>query len=257
MDRLALIAADTGARTALTDRRLAKRMAESGAADGNGSGAGSQLSSLTWIATDDLLGEADDFDVEPAACLFIQYTSGSTRDPRGVMVTDANVIHNCGLSVDHPHPVGVSWLPHYHDMGLIGYFLFPVITGGSACCIAPIDFMRRPALWLETMSTVGATITTVPNFAFDYCLRTDKVPDSVLEGLDLSAVRQMVNASEPVRASTMVRFMRRFARTGLRESALVTGYGLAEHTLWCHRGRTGDGGGRRRSGAGELRPAAA
>ena len=216
MSRLRHVAEDAGATVALTDSRLLGRAWPE--------------ARLTWIATDTIRGEMDQLDVAENPLLFLQYTSGSTREPRGVMVTHANVVHNCHLALDH-RPVGVSWLPHYHDLGMIGYYLWSLVLGGSAYCFAPSDFLRRPALWLETITKVRATITTVPNFAYDYCLRDDKLPAAALEGIDLSSLRNMVNAAEPVRVSTVNRFLERFAPHGLRSEALSAGYGLAEHTL--------------------------
>lgn len=189
------------------------------------------FSDLPWIATDEIQGRLETFAPQPSEILFLQYTSGSTSAPRGVAVTHQNVIHNAGLCVDHERPIGVSWLPHFHDMGLLGYFLFSVIKGGEAHCFSPLDFLRRPVLWLELISRTNATITTAPNAAFEYCLREDKVGEAELAGIDLSSLRLMVNAAEPVRAGTFERFWQRFSRHGLRESAYVAGYGLAEHTL--------------------------
>ena len=186
---------------------------------------------LQWTATDGMIGRSDLVAPRPAEILFVQYTSGSTSSPRGVAVTHANAIHNAGLCVNHDRPIGVSWLPHFHDMGLLGYFLFSVIKGGEAHCFSPLDFLRKPTLWLELISRTRATITTAPNAAFEYCLRDDKIADEQLEGIDLGSLREMVNAAEPVRAETFERFYKRFSRCGLKASAYVAGYGLAEHTL--------------------------
>ena len=120
--------------------------------------------------------------------LFLQYTSGSTSDPKGVIVSQRNVVQNAHSTLTHV-PVCVSWLPQYHDMGLIGYYLFPLIMGGTVYGFSPLNFLKRPALWLQTISRVQATITSSPNFGFDYCLREDKLPDEELEGVDLSSLR--------------------------------------------------------------------
>src|SRR5215204_5269999 len=119
-----------------------------------------------WIATDHVKGQpsttvADD----PHPILFLQYTSGSTSDPKGVCVSHENVIHNCRAVADHK-PIGVSWLPQYHDMGLIGYYLHPVVAGGTTYGFAPTDFLKRPILWLQTLSRVRATCSSSPNFGF-------------------------------------------------------------------------------------------
>lgn len=161
---------------------------------------------------------------------FLQYTSGSTGQARGVMVTHENILANAKASVDH-RPIGVSWLPQHHDMGLIGYYLFPIVSGGSNIGFAPTDFLRRPALWLQLISEVGASHSSSPNFGFEYCLRAGKIKEEELEGLDLSSLRVLMNASEPVRQSSTQRFYRRFARYGLRREACTAAYGLAENTL--------------------------
>lgn len=188
------------------------------------------------IATDELHGE-------PSAAvrrqisdiLFLQYTSGSTGDPKGVVVSHENVIQNCLATTDHT-PIGVSWLPQFHDMGLIGYYLFLIVTGGTTYGFAPMEFLRRPRLWLETVSRYQGTISSAPNFGFEYCLRQDRLPDAHLEGLDLSSLRYLMNGSEPVRPDTFERFQRRFAPYGLRREAHVAVYGLAENTLAVTRG---------------------
>ncbi len=189
------------------------------------------LPALMWITTDDARGIAfDAFGNDPDPILFLQYTSGSTSDPKGVVVSHANVIHNCGSTIDHVM-TGVSWLPQYHDMGLIGYYLFPLVVGGTTYGFSPLDFLKRPSLWLQTLSRVRATYTSAPNFGYEYCLREDKLKDSELADVDLSSVRVMMNAAEPVRAETFSRFFERFAPRGLRSEAHVVAYGLAENTL--------------------------
>jgi thioester reductase-like protein len=196
------------------------------------------MPSLEWIATDGLRGvPSKRFRNAAGPVLFLQYTSGSTSDPKGVMVSHANVIHNGQSTVDH-QAIGVSWLPHYHDMGLIGYYLYPVITGATVYSFSPLDFLKRPLLWLQTMNRVRATYASSPNFGFEYCLREDKIPRAHLDGLDLSSMRVLMNASELAHADTCLRFRERFAPYGLRPEAVVAAYGLAENTLTAtHYGR--------------------
>ena len=198
----------------------------------------SPLPDLTWVTTDDIDASARDRPRDdPNSILLLQYTSGSTSDPKGVIVSHENVIHNALSTIDHV-PVGVSWLPQSHDMGLIGYYLFPVVMGGTTYGFSPLDFLRRPILWLQTMSRVRATYASSPNFGFEYCLREDKLPTRQLDGLDLRSVRVLMNAAEPVRAETYLRFLERFTPYGLRPEAHVAAYGLAEHTLTAtHHGR--------------------
>ena len=231
--KLAFVANDCGATAALTTRGflrsyrllLAKRRLTAPWRRGPG------LPDLEWKTTDDVRGVASaGFRDEPHPDLFLQYTSGSTNDPKGVIVSHENVIHNTGSTLDHV-PMMVSWLPQYHDMGLIGYYLEPAIMGGTVHGFSPLDFLKRPALWLETISRTRATYTSSPNFGYEYCLREDKLPEAALEGLDLSSLRVMMNAAEPVRAETMARFFERFSPHGLRVESLVAAFGLAENTL--------------------------
>jgi thioester reductase-like protein len=211
--RLRSVMADSGATVALTDSSF-----ESGLPD-------------QVFATDHLQGTArGSVADDPSQTLFLQYTSGSTGTPKGVVVSHQNVIHNCGAFIDH-QATGVSWLPQFHDLGLIGYYLFQMVSGGTTYGFSPIDFLRRPVLWLETISRYKATYTSSPNFGFEYCLSTERVPDEVLEGLDLSSMQVFMNAAEPVRPSTYRDFLERFEKYGLRPEAHVVAYGLAESTL--------------------------
>ena len=146
------------------------------------------------------------------------------------MVTHRNVLHN-GATVFGHVPIGVSWLPQYHDMGLIGAYLFVAVAGGTTYGFSPIDFIQRPSLWLEAISRYRATLTAAPNFAYQYCLRPDKVRDEDLEQLDLSSLRLVMNGAEPVRADVFRGFLKRFNPCGLPESSFCTAYGLAEFTL--------------------------
>jgi len=186
---------------------------------------------IHWLATDRLQGVARGGPIDnPAQTLFLQYTSGSTGAPKGVVVSHQNVIHNSHSTIGH-QAIGVSWLPQFHDMGLIGAYLFQIVTGGTIYGFSPLDFLRRPALWLETLSRYQATYTSSPNFGFEYCLSPERVPDAVLEGLDLSSVEVFMNAAETVRPSTYRNFLERFEKYGLRPAAHVAAYGLAENTL--------------------------
>lgn len=188
------------------------------------------LRGLTWIASDAVEGAGDTLKVTDSTVLFLQYTSGSTQQPRGVMVSHNNILHNCKATLQHS-PVGVSWLPHYHDMGLIGYYLYIMVMGGSSVGFSGAHFLRRPSLWLETITRFDGTITSAPNFAFEYCLRPKLINNEKLGELDLSSLVCIMNASEPVRASTYKRFQARFGPCGLSEKAHSVFFGLAENTL--------------------------
>ena len=219
---LAAIANDCGAVLGLTTTQVGERwQTRVGASDGPVRWVPSDVwpDTVTWRAPR-----------QAQQNLFIQYTSGSTSRPKGVLITNKNVVHNCHALLDH-RPIGVSWLPQHHDMGLIGYGLFPLITGGSAHLMSASDFLRRPALWFETITRTAATWTSSPNFGLDYCLRPDRLPDSALKGVDLSSLRILMNAAERVRPATQRRFTERFAAFGLSAGALVASYGLAENTL--------------------------
>jgi thioester reductase-like protein len=190
------------------------------------------ISGLPWIVTEDFvdaISGARFFDT--SKILFLQYTSGSTMEPKGVMVTHENILLTCPLVIDHSDPVVVSWLPQYHDMGLIGCYLYPALKGGTTYGFAATDFIQRPILWFETITTYRATATAAPNFAYDYCLRTGRLSKESLEDCDLSSLRVLMCAAEPVKADTFTRFMEAFEPHGLRSKSFYVAYGLAENTL--------------------------
>ncbi len=241
MGRMRFVARDCEAVAVLTSSALAGELGVDGVGDQTVSANGRGETALRWIGTDDLSGSVPTEYVDtPGEVLFLQYTSGSTSTPKGVIVRHQNVVDNgiATLGREAVGKVGVSWLPQYHDMGLIGYYLYPLVVGGTTFGFSPLDFLRRPALWLQTISRTRAAFSSSPNFGFEYCLREDKLPDPELEGLDLGSLEWLMNAAEPVRAETFERFFQRFARYGLRRSAHVAAYGLAENTLAVtHHGR--------------------
>jgi acyl-CoA synthetase (AMP-forming)/AMP-acid ligase II len=190
------------------------------------------ISGLPWIATEDFVTTlADRPAVEPSPILFLQYTSGSTMEPKGVIVTHENILNTCPLVIDHPAPVVVSWLPQYHDMGLIGCYLYPLVKGGTTYGFAPMDFIQRPILWFEAMTAYRATATAAPNFAYDYCLRAGRLSKESLEACDLSSLRVLMCAAEPVKPDTYTRFLEAFQSYGLKSESFYVAYGLAENTL--------------------------
>jgi len=174
-----------------------------------------------------------------AKILFLQYTSGSTMEPKGVVVTHDNILKTAALVIDHPSPVVVSWLPQYHDMGLIGCYLYPALLGGTTYGFAPMDFIQRPVLWFEAITTYAATATAAPNFAYDYCLRAGRLSKESLQACDLSSLRVLMCAAEPVKPDTYTRFLEAFQPYGLKSESFYAAYGLAENTLAVSlRGRT-------------------
>lgn len=180
-------------------------------------------------------------DIDPDSIAFLQYTSGSTSDPRGVMVTHRNIATNLemirqgfGLSYEEEN-IGVSWLPAYHDMGLIGGILESIYVGGTTVLMSPLGFLQKPMRWLKMISRYGAMISGGPNFAYELCVRRFSPDD--LQGLDLSSWRVAFSGAEPIRAGTMRRFAETFAPYGFSQEAFYPCYGLAEATLLATGGR--------------------
>ena len=180
--------------------------------------------------------EAGSFEPHPARAddlAFLQYTSGSTGDPKGVALTHANLlanIHGIGEAVDvRSDDISVSWLPLYHDMGLIGTWLLPLHFGLPVAVMSPLAFLSRPERWLWAVHHHRATLGAAPNFAYELCVR--KIADRDIEGLDLSSWRAALDGAEPVNPETMERFIARFSRHGFRREAMMPVYGLAEATL--------------------------
>jgi acyl transferase domain-containing protein/acyl-CoA synthetase (AMP-forming)/AMP-acid ligase II/thioesterase domain-containing protein len=173
-------------------------------------------------------------DITPESLAFLQYTSGSTGVPKGVMVSHANLLHNesiikQGFGNDRDLVV-VSWLPQYHDMGLIGGILQPLYLGGHGVLMSPFAFLQQPMRWLQAMSRYRATVAGAPNFAYALCAA--RATDEIVAKLDLSAWRLAFNGAEPVRLSTLEKFAERFAPAGFRREGFFPCYGLAEGTLY-------------------------
>ncbi len=163
----------------------------------------------------------------------LQYPSGSTGEPKGVILTHANLLANIraiGEAVEvRPDDVAVSWLPLYHDMGLIGAWMVPLYFGLPMAVLSPLAFLSRPERWLWAVHHHRGTLGAGPNFAYELCVR--KIAERDIEGLDLSSWRLALNGAEPVSPETLERFAERFARYGLRREALLPVYGLAEASL--------------------------
>lgn len=162
----------------------------------------------------------------------LQYTSGTTGEPRGVAITFDNLQYNLRCMeqlLDVPDAVAMHWLPPYHDLGLVGGVFLPLFAGRRVVLMSPLHFMQRPARWLEAISRHGATSSAAPNFGYELCLR--KISEAECEGLDLSRWQVAVSGAEQVRSETLDRFCERFAPFGFRREAFVPAYGMAETTL--------------------------
>ncbi|WP_257455363.1 fatty acyl-AMP ligase [Archangium lipolyticum] len=175
---------------------------------------------------------------------FLQFTSGSTSNPKGVTVTHRNLAANIRCFMEEgfrvtSEDVGVSWLPLFHDMGLIGFLLGPLFYQRPVAFIPPLNFLQRPLMWLEALSKYRASISCAPNFAF--ALAVKRIPEAQRQGLDLSAWRIAGCGGEPIRAEVLRRFATAFAPQGFRAEALLPMYGMAESSLAITLGRPGGG----------------
>ncbi|NJN10936.1 MAG: amino acid adenylation domain-containing protein, partial [Richelia sp. RM1_1_1] len=195
------------------------------------------LKSLQWLTTDNLVPGIEDSWFEPSinkdTLAFLQYTSGSTGTPKGVMISHGNLLHNAqttyqfmGHSAESKF---VTWLPMYHDMGLIGGMLQPLYGGFPCIIMSPTSFLQRPYRWLQTISQYKGTTSGGPNFAYDLCVQ--KITSEQKVTLDLSSWSIAFNGAEPVRNETLERFAEAFAECGFRKEAFYPCYGMAETTL--------------------------
>jgi acyl-CoA synthetase (AMP-forming)/AMP-acid ligase II len=220
-----------GARIVLTENRIRRLLGET---------IERSRPALGCIALDDFEGcETEAFERGPDDVAFIQFSSGTTRAPKPVALTHRQILANVRAimaTITKTHPtgsdashVGVSWLPLYHDMGLVGAVLSAVDHPGDLVLIPPELFVTRPSIWLRAISRYRGTISPAPNFAYALC--ADRIRDEELEGVDLSSWRVALNGAEPVTPGVLQRFVERFRPYGLREEALTPVYGLAEATL--------------------------
>lgn len=196
----------------------------------------SGLSIKHWLVMDDMDAVQTDWEdpcLDGERIAFLQYTSGSTSAPKGVMVTHRNVLANIALTARATaatsRDVMVFWLPPYHDFGLIGGILAPLIVDCSCVLMRPVSFLSNPYRWLKVIAAYRATITGAPNFAYDLCARV--ISGEQRASVDLSSLRVAFNGAEPVRVSTMDKFSHAFEASGFRRTAWLAAYGLAEATL--------------------------
>ena len=236
LDRIESIAADSQAIIALTtSQSLSKAktfVAESPV-----------LSKLQWLSLEELEAvKSDNWEPtypDPQALAYLQYTSGSTAQPKGVMISHANVLHNAAYihqGFEHtPDSISLSWLPHFHDMGLIDGIIVPLLGGFHGYLMPPAAFLQKPLRWLQAVTRLSITHTGGPNFAYELCLR--RIDREVLNELDLSTWSVAYNGAEPVRPQTLDRFASTFAICGFRPEVFYPAYGLAEATLKVTGGR--------------------
>jgi fatty-acyl-CoA synthase len=230
---LARIAQVSGARLIMTSRPLPlEAQAPGGLLDA--------LAKLAVLKADEMAAPSpvpDDAParVRPEDLAFLQFTSGSTSLPKGVMVTHANLEANSraimfdGLKSDPATDRGVSWLPLYHDMGLIGFVIAPIFAEVPVVLLPTTSFIRRPSSWLDAVNKYRGTITFAPNFA--YALAVQSIAPRQIEGWDLSCVRALGCGAEPIDPVTVRAFLDKFEPAGLKRSAILPSYGLAESTL--------------------------
>jgi 8-amino-7-oxononanoate synthase/acyl carrier protein len=195
------------------------------------------LQTLSWVSIDKISDSLADSwkptKIEPEQLALLQYTSGSTGTPKGVMLAHRSLIENCKLILAGFEPtregIGCSWLPTYHDMGLVGGVLMEVYIGRPSVLMSPMSFLQKPIRWLKAISKYGVTISGGPNFAYELCVQ--KVTDEQMSDLDLSHWELAFNGAEPVRPDTIEEFSQKFAKVGFRREAFYPCYGMAETTL--------------------------
>ncbi|GBE74660.1 acyl-CoA synthetase [Microcystis aeruginosa NIES-87] len=228
--RLQAIIADSQARFTFTNAALFPSLENQWAKD-------PELGAMQWIVTDEIDHHLREDWLEPTleknSLAFLQYTSGSTGTPKGVMVSHHNLlINSADLDGGWGHDqdsVMVTWLPTFHDMGLIYGVIQPLYKGFLCYMMSPASFMERPLRWLQALSDKKATHSAAPNFAYDLCVR--KIPPEKRATLDLSHWCMALNGAEPVRAEVLKKFAEAFQVSGFKATALCPGYGLAEATL--------------------------
>ncbi len=234
-ERLEGIASDCGAELVLTSRSLLPSLRERAIAH-------RCLDRARWSTTDDVEPDAaadwNPFYPDANATACIQYTSGSAAEPKGVILTHGNLLFNSQLiheAFGHgPDSVGLIWLPHYHDMGLIGGILQPLFGAFPTVLMSPLHVVQQPLRWLEAVSRFRATTSGGPNFVYELCVQ--RIEHEQCQGLDLSSWQIAFNGAEPIRSETLERFADKFARYGFRLEAFFPCYGLAEATLFVSGG---------------------
>lgn len=205
------------------------------------------ISALEFLSIEDLIEEdaAEAWDAalpKSTDIAFLQYTSGSTSNPKGVMVSHGNLMHNADLTARHmghdEDTVIVSWLPLFHDLGLIGIVIQTLFVGATCYMMSPASFSGNPALWLQAISRYRATTSMSSDFGYRLCVKA--IRDDQMDGVDLRTWRNALNAAEPIHASTLHSFQERFGPYGFAADAFFPAYGLAEATLLSTTSRVGE-----------------
>ena len=228
MPRLKAVAEDADAGFVLTNRRIFDLASASGRDLWDFEG-------TPWIVTDQLQesysGLGDD-PIDPTAPAYFQYTSGSTSSPSGVVITHQSLMHHLGAlhkSCGYGDGVTVTWMPHFHDYGLVQGLLQPLFSGDPCYFMSPLSFLKRPTHWLGAISKYGGTHSQAPNFAYEHCIR--RISPAERANLNLASWKAAGNAAEPINPEVLEAFIETFEPCGFRRTAAAPAYGLAEATL--------------------------
>ncbi|GBF82341.1 AMP-binding protein [Aphanothece sacrum] len=198
---------------------------------------------LMYVSTDAIselptYGEGQLPKIDGSMLAFLQFTSGSTSLPKGVMISHQNCLNNIEMIVSMSQITSscttVSWLPHHHDLGLVAHLLHSIYSGGHCVILAPTTFVSQPIQWLRAITKYRAEYTGGPNFAYQLCI--DKIPTTEQQNLDLSSLRMVINAAEPVNPQTLWDFSQKFAKNGFKSQMFLPAYGMAEATVFISSG---------------------
>jgi len=228
MPRLRAVAEDADAAFVLTTRKIFNMASTSGSSLWDFEG-------TPWIVTDELKDDGNDLGAEPIDATtpaYFQYTSGSTSSPSGVVITHQNLMHHLGAlhkSCGYGGGVTVTWMPHFHDYGLVQGLLQPLFSSDPCYFMSPLSFLKRPAHWLGAITKYGGTHSQAPNFAYEHCIR--RISPEERAGLNLASWTAAGNAAEPINPEVLEKFIETFEPCGFHRAASAPAYGLAEATL--------------------------
>ena len=228
MPRLRAVAEDADAAFVLTTRKIFNMASASGNSLWDFEG-------TPWVVTDELEEGDNDLGAEPidaTAPAYFQYTSGSTSSPSGVVITHQNLMHHLGAlhkSCGYGGGVTVTWMPHFHDYGLVQGLLQPLFSGDPCYFMSPLSFLKRPSHWLGAITKYGGTHSQAPNFAYEHCIR--RISPEERAGLNLATWKAAGNAAEPINPEVLEKFIETFEPCGFQRAASAPAYGLAEATL--------------------------